>query len=99
MAASPKAPTFARRGFCLSGGVSAPPRARQTDDDVAVALAGPAQRFEFRQDARIEPDMHAAILGALRLNSDGSERQRAAVAAIGGRRDRDADHAANVGSP
>ena len=39
--------------------------------------------------------MHAAILVALRLNSDRSERQRGGDRLIGGRRDGDADHAAN----
>jgi hypothetical protein len=39
--------------------------------------------------------MHAAILGALRLNSDRSERQRSGDRRIGGRRDGDTDHAAN----
>src|ERR1700733_12207694 len=39
-----------------------------------------------------EPDMHAAILGALRLNGDRSERQRGGDRRIGGRRDGNADH-------
>jgi hypothetical protein len=39
--------------------------------------------------------MHAAILGALRLNSDRSERQRGGDRRIGGRRDGDAGHAAS----
>ena len=73
----PRRPRRSRAGaFVCRAGLARPLALRQTDDDVAVALAGPAQRFELRQDARIEPDMHAAILGALRLNSDGSERQR-----------------------
>ena len=38
--------------------------------------------------------MHTAILRALRLNSDRSERQRGGDRCIGGRRDGDADHAA-----
>jgi hypothetical protein len=46
---------------------------RHPQNDAAVALAGGAQRLEPGHDARIEPDMQAAILGALRLNSDRSE--------------------------
>ena len=49
---------------------SRPVALRHPRGDVAVALAGPAQRLEVGQDARIEPDMRTAILGALRLNSD-----------------------------
>jgi hypothetical protein len=48
-------------------------------DHVAVALAGAAQRLELGHDAGIKPDMHTAILGALRLDSDRSERQHGAA--------------------
>jgi hypothetical protein len=54
--------------------------AAKFQDDVAVALAWAAERLELSEDARIEPDVHAAIRGALRLNSDRSERP--SVAAI-----------------
>jgi hypothetical protein len=51
----------------MAGVASRPVALRQPHDDVAVALAGATQRLELGQDARIEPDTHAAILGALRL--------------------------------
>jgi hypothetical protein len=44
----------------------------------------------------LKPDMHAAIPGALRLNSDRSERQRGGDRRIGGRRDGDADHGSGL---
>jgi hypothetical protein len=67
------------RSFRFAG-VASPLALRHFANHVASPRRGHAARLELHQNARIEPDMHAAILGALRSTATVPS---ANVAAIG----------------
>ena len=65
---------------------------KQSDDDVAVALAWPAQRPELVHGAFVEPYEIVAVAVALRLITDVVERERGGDRVESLRGDGDADH-------